>query len=123
MRGGGGTRGRASSRDACWVACLGGDVACATLRTCIHGCRHCGSRPLKEVFGHGNFDCFFQCSIAFHISLYMHYCPMDRTFSRVLYGTKSVGEKNPICDVSLKIMPKLVLWDQMAKAGVVNAGY
>ena len=54
-----GTRGRASSRDACWVACLGGDVACATLRTCIHGCRHCG---------HGNFDCFFKCSIAFHIS-------------------------------------------------------
>ena len=41
----------------------------------------------------------------------------------VLYGTKSVGEKNPICDVSLKIMPKLVLWDQVAKAGVVNAGY
>ena len=41
----------------------------------------------------------------------------------VLYGTNAGGEKNPICDVSLKIMPKLVLWEQVAKAGVVNAGY
>ena len=42
---------------------------------------------------------------------------------RVLYGTNAGGEKNPVCDVSLKIMPKLVLWEQVAKAGVVNAGY
>ena len=27
----------------------------------------------------------------------------------VLYGTNAGGEKNPVCDVSLKIMPKLVL--------------
>ena len=57
-----------------------------------------------------------------YTSMYFQ-CTYYDTFVRVLYGTKSVGEKNPICDVSLKIMPKLVLLDQVAKAGVVNAGY
>ena len=44
-------------------------------------------------------------------------------YFRVLDGTNAGGEKNPVCDVCLKIMPKLVLWEQVAKAGVVNAGY
>ena len=66
----------------------------------------------------------FDINLIFKLILYLFFSNKEfRSKSRVLYGTNAGGGKNPVCDVSLKIIPKLVLGEKVAKAGVVNAGY